>query len=238
MGFRIKQNTACIVFCFALLFAGDVLLGARTIETLVVTDKGVPVPSAVITHFQINGGSGATSPATSSSDVSGKTSVNVADAGTWKVCAGDYAHNLLDSCLWGPEFAQDQVKSSEIAPGSTKAAATIVLHAGVKIQLQVTDPNSLLAAKDGSRSLRMGVIATNGHYYQASQVNTTGKTVNYEILVPPGMTFFLSAVPYGVAITDGNGVPLVQSKPQKFVATDGAKPLTFQVSTPAAPGKD
>lgn len=216
-----KFSFAARLLCIP-LFLTVSIGNAKTVEVAVVSDKGVPIPSAKVSLHRVNGPAGP--PLTASSGTDRKGVIEASDEVGWKVCASAVLQKYFDTCIWENEVPQDV----RVAPGTAKVSPTVTLRTGAMLRFQVSDPESVLGSTPDA-GLEIGVITDQGRYYQAgASFDKESRSIDYEILVPSGLNLRLSIASFGLSVTDESGVPLSRDNPETFISGQAEGSITLR----------
>ena len=222
-------STALIFFCCISGF-GATLIGR------VLSDSGRPVSSVRVgvqaTAATVTTG-GAVQPQSyyGTTDPQGMFSVTLPAAGSYSVCVGSPAQQLLNSCEWN-------LSQSIVYVGGPESVIPVFkLQTGLFFRIRLDDPTSLLPqlGLSGSASVNFGVIESTGHSHWATQISADNKGFNYQILVPIGAANLrLSAQAINANVLDKNNNVVSGPTAVQSIISDVTQQLYFQVAPVAA----
>lgn len=198
-----KRPFALITFCLL-----PALLPAQTtggISGTVADDTGTPVANAMVSAMFHGAPSGGQFPPTyhAKTGSDGKFALTGLAAGIYTLCAANASAGLLDPCLW------KAVPTTVTVTASAQAApVSLVAARGVQINIQVNDPQGLLAASGAVDDIMIGTKgASAASPFLGAHLlskNSTGKTVS--LLVPPSQSvgIFVSSQLFQLGDSQGN----------------------------------
>jgi hypothetical protein len=213
--------------------------GAVTINGLVVSDQGQPVPQTLVTITPSPASGIVSGPIVyrTVTDQTGAFTVNISDPGNYAVCAGSLDAALLDSCLWLNSGATLSVSSS----GSSQFKLT--LQSGTRLRFRVNDPSHLLTRPgapppqnpQNSTFLGVGVWTNDGHYHHAQILSYDSNGFDYALIIPIGANLLISFQSANISVLDSTGAPVGPSSPGlsfQSQANESATVRTFSVAPP------
>ena len=200
------------------LLVSFVWVGASTslaipVEVSIHSDKGPPVPKALVTIVRSATDTVAANQSTmykNVTDAAGKLTVDVPGPGNYFICAGSAEAELLDSCLWPNSTAAFSVPDPASANAPKKLSVKVSLQSGVTLRLHVADPNGLVptsASPTRSGFLQAGVWS-GGRFRFARLTSFNNADLNYEMVVPINGDLHISFQAFGLKVLDENGVPV------------------------------
>ena len=190
------------MLCFALSGA----LRSATLEGRITSEKGKPIGNIGVSVARSLTDGLVANPITyrTTTDNSGKFSVEISASGTYVICANSYDEELLDSCQWPNSSASIRIDASQ-----KKIQASVALQRATTMRIRIDDPQHLLPNPQGPNPgviLQVGVYSQAGRYYQARLVSSDQNGLNFEILVPPSSTIRPAIDGAGIRVFDSNGL--------------------------------
>lgn len=203
------------VFSSAILTLASVFAQTTpgTIQGMVRTASGVPIPGVVISYSRVTrltGPAARARPAAGeaivrssvSSDIDGGFAVPNLPAGDYLLCAEVPSAAYLNPCKWSAS------PSVTLGSGAVQRPA-LVLQKGVFLKVKVNDPQGLLPTVKNDPShadnLIVGVIFGNGAFLAADLTRADRGGREYQMAIPTGAPLRLWIFSRHVTLTDTAG---------------------------------
>ena len=175
---------------------GSPIPGARVFAGLKQTSQATKAPPTLVSKVS----------STVLSDAKAAFSIPSLPGGLYVLCAETPTSGWLDPCHWA---AAPPVVP--LSTGSTVAGQKIVMTKGAVVQIQINDPNKLLAAAAAAVTHDVEVLAltSNKAYYYAhvASANAVGRV--YELTVPFDLqhTLIVRSQQFALQSSNGTAVP-------------------------------
>jgi hypothetical protein len=133
----------------------------------------------------------------------GKFALTGLAAGTYTLCAPNASAGLLDPCLW-----KTSPTTVSVAASAQPATVALVAARGVQVNIQVNDPQGLLAANGAVDDVMIGTKGVSGGspFLSASLLSRNGAGKTVSLLVPPsqGVGLLVSSLSFQLGDSQGN----------------------------------
>ena len=205
-----------------LIFSSALLYSQSTggIGGKLVDDSGTIVALSTVTaSLQGTSGSGSFPPTyTVKTSTDGTFTFSGLGAGTYRLCAQKPSASLLDPCLW-----RSQPTMVSVSAGAQAGPVSLSIQRGVLINVQVNDPQGLIAAKGAVDDILIGTRTTvPGTPFLAASVvskTSTGKLVC--LIVPPNLAQQILLSSQRFKLGDALGTALSAASIYQTITTPG-----------------
>lgn len=207
------RQIVTLIASLLLPFTFTGVANAATVNLQIKSQVDLPVTGIPVTILRnpADGAGQAKSVLSGVTDANGRLSIDVADAGSYFVCAGSAAAELLDSCLWENSTATFTIPSGITG---TAVSANVKLEGGTTLKVRIADPQGLIPTPfnpQRSGFLQLGVFS-GGRFRFARLVSFDSTGLNYEIVVPIGADIHISFQAFNVRVLDSAGVTVDPSR--------------------------
>ena len=119
-------------------------------------------------------------------------------AGAHELCASVPSDPYIDPCEWTSAGFPISLQAGQALTG-----VTFTVKKASAVRVHINDSGKLLT-NSTKAALFMGVLAPSGRFFPAVLKNSGSTGNDYQLQVPFDTPFYLSVLPVGLSVTDGN----------------------------------
>jgi len=236
-----KELLLCFVFaCAAISSAASPVDQTGSLGGVVLDDRAQAVAGADVEYHLLRTGRTDrygrhifTDPIVSgwvTTATDGRFTVTGLRPGQYAICALAKLPHQLHSCQWGQGGAPVKVTAGQ-ATGDVR----LVLRAGVRLNVHVSDPTASIDAGDVFRGpphakrLLLGVVSDKGEYYRVHPVSKGPGVLTHGLAVPRDRVVKL-VVDTDLDVSDAAGSPMPSKTPRPITEPEGPNGIEVHLS--------